>query len=374
MTSSLRGPTHFVGPRNLHVHPAYKKMQIPRSARNDDVQGGIHQTEKRHKSEGKNRMTERSRMSLGVLRVVPLAVLVLFLAGVRGSVQTGAASPPRAPRKKLYNPPYPNNPVKPFRIMGNIYYVGLTNYTSFLITTPKGLILLDTEDKQFVPNIRENIEALGFHLKDIKILLQTHAHVDHVGGLAALQEQTGAKVLVMAEDESVLADGGKSDFRNDGRELWKPVRADKTLRDGEKVELGGVTMVAHLTPGHTKGCTTWTTVAAEKGRKYHVVFICSNRLNDGVPLIGNKKYPNIADAYASGFKKLKTLPCDVFLASHAYMFNMDEKLKRMQEGAQQNPFIDPQGCKEYVADYENEFLYQLDQERAGGPSSGATAK
>ena len=113
-------------------------------------------------------------------------------------------------------------------------------------------------------------------------------------------------------------------------------------------------------------------VAEDNGRKYNVVFVCSNRLNDGIPLVGNKKYPTIAEDYAKGFKTLKTLPCDVFLASHAYMFNMEEKLKRMQQGASSNPFIDPQGYRDYIADYENEFLAQLQQEKAGGPPSGSS--
>jgi len=302
--------------------------------------------------------------------ILPAAILFLFLNGATGYAQKAAKGRIEKPTKKIYNPPYPNKPVKPFRIIGNIYYVGETNYTSFLITTPQGNILLDTMTDPEAPAIRKGVEELGFHLKDIKILLQTHAHVDHVGGLAKLKELTGAKVYVMAQDESVLADGGRSDFRSDGRELWKPVRADQTLHDGEKVQLGGVTMVAHLTPGHTKGCTAWSTEVKENGRKYNVLFICSNRLNDGVPLIGNKKFPGIAEAYALGFKTLKRLPCDVFLASHAYMFNMEEKLKRMQEGAQPNPFIDPQGCRDYIADYEHEYLYQLQEERAGGKSAG----
>lgn len=278
--------------------------------------------------------------------------------------------PALATRKKLYSPPYPNDPVKPFKIIGNIYYVGMQNFTSYLITTPEGNILLDTMTDPEAPVIRKSVEELGFKLQDIKILLQAHAHIDHVGGLAKLKELTGAKVLVMAQDESVLADGGKTDFRGDGSVIWTPVRADKVIHDGEKVTLGGVTMTAHLTAGHTKGCTTWTTVAEENGKKYNVVFVCSNRLNDRVPLINNPKYPNIAQDLQHGFDVLKKLPCDVFLASHAYMFNMEEKLKRRAQGAKQNPFIDPEGYRQYVADYENEFRLQLASEKAGGPPTG----
>jgi metallo-beta-lactamase class B len=131
-------------------------------------------------------------------------------------------------------------------------------------------------------------------------------------------------------------------------------------------------MVAHLTAGHTKGCTTWTTVAEENGRKYNVVFVCSNRVNDNIPLVGNAKYPSMIEDFASGFRTLKSLPCDVFLASHAYMFNLDEKLKRLEQGGGPNPFIDPQGYREYIADYEAAFLDQVQKERAAPPRSGST--
>lgn len=317
-------------------------------------------------------MKRGSPMAEAIQTILP-AILLMCLAAVCGSAQSNAATP-QPPRKALYSPPYPNAAVKPFRIIGNIYYVGMQNYTSYLITTPAGDILLDYMTDPGAPVIRKGVEELGFHLKDVKILLQAHAHVDHVGGLATMKELTGGKVLVMAPDEAVLADGGRSDFRGDGSEIWKPVRADRIIHDGEKVQLGGVTMVAHLTAGHTKGCTTWTTVAEENGRKYNVVFVCSNRMNDHVPLVGNKKYPSIAEDFANGFKVLKTLPCDVFLASHAYMFHLDEKLKRLQQDAGVNPFIDPQGYREYISDYENEFLYQLQSERAGGPPVGAASR
>ena len=316
-------------------------------------------------------MTEPSRIFRSLLRTMLPVILLLSLGGVRGSAQRDTPSPPQRQRKSLYNPPYPNDPVQPFRIIGNIYYVGMANYTSFLITTPEGHILLDTAVDSMAPIIRKNIEQLGFHLPDIKIILQAHAHVDHVGGLAAFKELTGAKVLVMAQDASVLADGGQSDFRGDGSVIWKPVRADQTFHDGEKVRLGGVTLAAHLTAGHTKGCTTWSAVAEENGRKYNVVFVCSMRVNENIPLVGNTKYPGVAEDFARGFKTLKSLPCDVFLASHGYMFNLEEKRKRWEQGARPNPFLDPEGYRAHVADYENAFLDQLQKERGGAPSPGS---
>lgn len=287
------------------------------------------------------------------LRIGTAALLLLSCSAVVALTQTI-----QSPRRGQW-------PIKPFRLIGNIYYVGLSNNTSFLITTPQGHILIDPTIEPAVPEIRKNIEQLGFKMKDIKIILQAHAHVDHVGGLAEMKELTGAKVLVMEQDAEVLADGGKSDFR--GGEHWTPVRADQTLRDGEKVQLGGVTMVAHLTAGHTKGCTTWTTVAEEGGKKYNVVFVCSMRMNTGIPLLGNAKYPNIAEDFANAFKTLKSLPCDVFLVSHGHMFGMEEKIRRMEQGAKPNPFIDPDGYKKFIAEYEGAYLNQLKKERAGGP-------
>jgi metallo-beta-lactamase class B len=335
-------------------------------------------------------MSFESKAHSGFSRGIRLgaAVLLFLCAAASGHSQSdgGKLLPP--PTKKIYTPPYPNNPVKPFQILGNIYYVGMTNYTSFLITTPAGHFLLDTEGEEFVPGIRKNIESLGFQLKDIKFLLTTHAHSDHVGGLAALKGLTGGKVAVMAQDAealatgreepgtedsaevpvmaqdaSVLADGGTSDFRSDGRQLWKPVKADRILNDGDTITLGGMTMVAHLTAGHTKGCTAWSTVAEENGKKYNVVFICSNRLNDNIPIDNNPKYPTMVSDFTKGFETLKKLPCDVFLASHAYMFDMEGKRKQQEAGATPNPFIDPEGYRTYIADYEYDFRYRLQQER-----------
>ena len=257
------------------------------------------------------------------------------------------------------DPLHGQQPVKPFRIIGNIYYVGFSNNTSYLITTPQGHILLDPTFESAVPTIAKNIEQLGFHAKDIKIIINAHAHADHVEGLAAMKELTGAKILVMDRDAPVIADGGVSDFRSDGRQLWKPVQADHILHDGELVELGGVTLVARLTAGHTKGCTTWTTVVEENGHKYNVVFVCSMGLNPGVTLIGNEKYPTIAEDYLRSFQLLKTLPCDVFLASHADFFGLNEKLERLSEKPDKNPFIDPQGYREYLDKTQSAFQDQL---------------
>lgn len=260
----------------------------------------------------------------------------------------------------------PREPFSPFQVIGNIHYVGSSNAGSYLITTPEGHILIDTGYPKTESWVRESIEKLGFKLTDIKIILNTHAHADHVGGHAQLKEWTGARVLTSEADRPVIADGGRSDFRSDGRELWKPLTPDGTIRDGEKIQLGGVTLVAHLTPGHTRGNTTWTTTVAERGKEYNVVFVGSMGLNSGVPLVGNSKYPRIAEDYAQSFAVLKRLPCDVFFAFHAAHFNLVEKKRWLDEAVGANPFIDKADLRAYIEKNERAFLDQLAKERGGG--------
>jgi len=302
-------------------------------------------------------LTETPGTFQPLLRAILPVMFLLSLAVACGPAQTGPGeSQPQEPRRGQYT-------IKPFPVIGNIYSVGLSNNTSFLITTPEGHILIDPTLEKAVPDIRKNIEQLGFNLSDIKIIIPTHAHADHVGGLAEFKELTGAKVMVMDRDAATVASG---DPREDGTTRWKPVAIDHELTDGEQVRLGGVTLTAHLTAGHTRGCNSMSTVAEENGRNYNVVIICSIRLGTGVPLIGNQNYPTIAEDIASGLKKLKSLPADVWLVSHSYMFGMDEKLQRMEQG-ESNPFIDPEGYQAYVAEIETTFLEQLEKERAGGP-------
>ena len=178
-----------------------------------------------------------------------------------------------------------------FQLIGNVHYVGSSNAGAFLLTTPEGHILIDSGYPKTEAWIRESIESLGFKLSDVRIMLNTHAHADHVGGHARLKEWTGARVLTSAADKPVLADGGRSDFRSDGSLLWLPVAADGTISDGQKISLGGTTLVAHLTPGHTRGNTTWTTTVTEAGKTYQVVFAGSMGLNANVPLDGQHEVP-----------------------------------------------------------------------------------
>ena len=252
-----------------------------------------------------------------------------------------------------------NQPVKPYRIIGNVWYVGASGVTSFLITTSGGHILLDSGLPETVPQIRQNLAQLGFKLADIKILLNSHAHFDHAGGLAELKELTGAKLMATEADAELLARGGKDDFQWGDKYAYKPVKADRVLRDGDLVELGDVRLTARLTPGHTKGSTTWTMKVKEDGKQYNVVFSTSVS-TPGYTLVNNEKYPNIVDDYRRTFQILKSLPCDVFLGPHAEFFSMKEKMALMEQGAKPNPFIDPAGYREYVANGERDFQKTLE--------------
>jgi len=254
-------------------------------------------------------------------------------------------------------------PFEPFTVIGNIHYVGSTNAGAFLISTPEGHVLLDTGYPDSVHWVRESIEQLGFRLSDIKFILNTHAHSDHVGGHAQFKEWTEATILTSASDAPMLADGGRSDFRSDGRELWRPVTPDGILSHGQHVRIGGTTLVAHMTPGHTKGNTTWTTTVQEGGRTYDVVFVGSMGPNRA-PLLNNAKYPRMADDYARSFALLEKLPCDVFLAFHAHHFDLMAKKRQLDEGVSPNPFIDPEGFRAYLEKNEALFRAQLQEERA----------
>ncbi len=256
-----------------------------------------------------------------------------------------------------------NRPVEPHRIAGNLYYVGAADIAVFLVATPQGHILINTGYPETVPVIRDSMKKLGFKFEDVRIILASHAHIDHIAGCAKAKELSGAKVMITDADAGVVEGGGKGDFRWEGIFSWQPCRVDRRLRDAERVELGGASLVAHITPGHTRGNTTWTTVIEDGGKRYDVVIVGSTSINPGVRLVGNAKYPNIAVDYARTFAVLKSLPCDIFLASHASFYGMQEKLARLKKSPKQNPFVDPEGYREFVARAEQTFLAQLARER-----------
>lgn len=255
-----------------------------------------------------------------------------------------------------------NQPVKPFRIAGNLYYVGASDITSYLIVTPSGHILLDSGFVETVPQIQQNVAQLGFRLEDVKILINSHAHYDHAGGLALLKRLTGAKLMTSEADASLLAAGGKGDPNFGDRFAYEPVKVDRLVHDGDKVKLGGVTMVARLTPGHTKGNTTWTMTVNEGGKRYHVVFAGSTSA-PGYKLVDNPNYPGIVADYQRTFQILKSLPCDIFLAPHGNFFDLTGKSKLLEQSDKPNPFIDPQGYKRYLEDYEKAFQKELERQR-----------
>jgi metallo-beta-lactamase class B len=251
-------------------------------------------------------------------------------------------------------------PHAPFRVIGNVYYVGSKDLAAYLITTPQGDILINSNLQSSVPQIKKNIEALGFHFNDVKILLISHAHWDHAAGSAALKRLTGAKYMVMDADVPVVESGGKDDFQY-GRSAgshFPATKVDRVLHDGEEVKLGGVVLVAHKTPGHTKGCTTWTMQVREGDKTYNVVVVGSPNVNTGYKLVGNTTYPTIAQDYELTFRTLHSLPCDVFLGAHGSYFDMAAKFPRMKTGGV-NPFLDPEGYKSYVAEREQTFRKEL---------------
>jgi metallo-beta-lactamase class B len=219
--------------------------------------------------------------------------------------------------------------------------------------------------------IRAGVESLGFKMRDIKILLASHAHSDHVAGHALARELTGARVYVMRGDDRVIASGGEGQYLYT-RSRWKPCPVDRVLEDGEKVTLGDVTLVARRTPGHTRGCTTWTWRVADEGKTYDVVVIGSPNVNPGYRLVDNKDYPEIADDFAKTFQTLKSLPCDVFLGAHGGYYGMIEKYERAQRpGHGGNPFVDPEGYRAYVELKEKAFRATLDAQRGSGGSNPA---
>jgi metallo-beta-lactamase class B len=248
-----------------------------------------------------------------------------------------------------------NKPFPAHKVIGNIYFVGTEQLGTYLITTRQGHILINSDFETTIPVIRARVEKLGFKLSDIKIILGSHAHGDHMEGDALLKEYTGARVMALEQDVEGLRKmmpGGKA----------HPI--DRILKDGEEVKFGGTTLVAHLTGGHTKGCTTWTTQVQEAGKTYNVVVVCSVGVNPGYVLVNNKDYPQIAEDYVKSFKVLRSLPCDVFIAAHGSFYHLPEKYAKLGKGGA-NPFIDPAGYQAYIDQKEREFNEKLAEQKRG---------
>jgi metallo-beta-lactamase class B len=253
----------------------------------------------------------------------------------------------------------------PFRIAGNLYYVGSGDLAAYLITTPKGDILINSNLESSPPQIKRSVEALGLHFSDIKVLLISHGHYDHCAGSAQILKTTAAKYMVMDADVPVVESGGRNDFHYaQSKDMWfPPAHVDRVLHDGDIVRLADTVLTAHKTAGHTKGTTTWTMDVQEKGKVLHVVIVGSPNVNPGYKLAGNTKYPQIARDYAHGFDVLQKLPCDVFLGAHGAYFELQEKYRRWQQG-DHDAFIDPAGYQRYIADRKEAFETELKRQSA----------
>ena len=275
------------------------------------------------------------------IAVIALAMAFPALAGAQANDQSRAM----------------NQPVAPFHIIGNIYYVGASDITSYLIVTPAGDILLDGGFVETAPQIEKNIQTLGFKLADVKILLNSHAHLDHAGGISELRRLTGAQFVAMDGDVPALTAGT----------AYPAAAPDRVIHDGDTVTLGGVTLTAHLTPGHTRGCTTWTMSTDDGGKTYNVVFVGSATVLPQYKLIDRPgapaTYPGIEADYEKTFRVLKSLPCDVFLGAHGSMYSLAQKREAMSKNPAQNPFIDPAGYQAYIARAEGVFQTELQKER-----------
>jgi len=295
-----------------------------------------------------------------------LSMIVLILSVSLSYAQTAGQGPPDHPSvtvqgrtytprsilaRNMGTPEDQTTQFPPHKIIGNIYYVGTRTLSSFLIVTPQGNILIDSTYERNVPTIEKSVQQLGFKFSDIKILLGTHAHGDHQEGDAAVKQLTGAQVMMMAEDVPALRE-----MKPGGKE--HPI--DKILHDGESVTLGGTTLVAHLTAGHTRGCTTWTTKAQEGGKTYNVVINCSLRPP-------NVLTPPITDEFNRSFKLVRSLPCDVQVGDHPAQYDMATKYSKLRSGGR-NPFIDPASCK-LEADIEEAMFHAIlaEQQKAAQP-------
>lgn len=252
------------------------------------------------------------------------------------------------------------DPVKPFKIGEGLYYVGSSDLTAFLFVTKAGLIVLDGGEAKTGRQVVANIRALGFDPAQVKILLNTHQHYDHAAGLAEIKKAApGAKLYASAADGPIIAAGGKGDPYLKGKTYeYEPVPVAHTLKDGEKVTLGGWTLTAHITGGHTAGCTTWTFPVTVAGKVRQGLVHCSSSVLPGYKLGKTETYPGITAAYEKSFATWKTLPCEVFLGSHGRFFGLAAKRAKLDAG-DPSAFVDPAGCKAFYAASEAAFRAEL---------------
>lgn len=291
------------------------------------------------------------------------AVLNVTVPAHAQAVAARPASPAAASFDEAWTRDFP-----PFRIIGNVYWVGSYDLSTYLITTPAGHILVNTGIGDTAQKIKAGIEQLGFRLSDVKMLLATHGHFDHVAGLAELKRMTGAQLVINERDKPLIESGGRTDFVFGDRAAFHfpPAMVDRTFKDGDTLTVGDVTLTAHLHAGHTKGASSFTFDVPENGRTYRVIIANMGSINPGVKVAGMKGYPDITTDYANTFMAQQKLKVDIFLASHASQFRMHEKYKP-GDAYDPNRFVDPDLFLSSVRALERVYLDQLAKERASQP-------
>jgi metallo-beta-lactamase class B len=287
---------------------------------------------------------------------VALALVIAFLGAV-------GCSPTM--RANLYSTALQDNqPIAPFAIAPDLYYVGSSDIAVFVLRTRDGLILIDSGYESTARRVPANMRALGLDPAEVRVLLSTHAHVDHAAGLAALKRLTRAELYAGARDVALLESGGRGDFFLGDWMRYPPVTVDHAVHDGDVVRLGERTITAHATPGHTKGCTSWSFSIVVDGREVQALVLCSlGTLR--YPLVGNENYPEIASDFEHTYALLRTLPCELFLGAHGKFFDLEAKRRRMRDGAA-NPFLDSAGCRAYIEDSERSFRAELARQQGRG--------
>jgi metallo-beta-lactamase class B len=245
-------------------------------------------------------------------------------------------------------------PVAPFRILGNLHYVGASGVSAFLLTTPAGHVLLDTGPVEMLPMLERNIEALGYRLADVKLLLNSHAHYDHCGAFAEVRRRTGARILASDADAEQMKRGGLGDFAYGDDYHFEAFTPDGRVQDGERVQLGDLSLLATLTPGHTRGCTTWSTRMEDGGTVRDVVFVCGLVVSP-FKLTNNPVYPAVAEDERRSIARIRALRADVFLAAHGFWFDLTGKAKRLGRRRVPNPFIDPGALGRHLAEVEKDL-------------------
>ena len=255
-----------------------------------------------------------------------------------------------------------NQPFEPFRIIGNVHYVGTNELGVYLVTSPQGHVLIDGGFAETAPLILDSIRALGFKPEDVKALLTTQAHMDHVGSMAGLKAATGAKIMIMEQDVPMMVSGGKGDFAFGDTFMFPPAAVDRVLHDRDVVRVGDIQLTARLTAGHTKGCTTWTMKVNDGAKTRDVVIVGSPNVNPGYKLVRDPSYPGMMEDFEKTFRVLKSLSCDYFLGAHGSYFDLETKYAQWKAG-RSTAFIDPEGYKNFLADREQAFQRELKKQK-----------